>query len=96
MTDDKNIEYKFDEDKHLKELTEYINGTYNQHYAQNKFQAAEFIIDADHGAGFLIGNIIKYAQRYGKKGTKDDHKKDLMKILHYSIIALHNHDKENN
>ena len=40
--------------------------------------------------GFCIGNILKYAQRYGKKdGTN---RKDLMKVLHYAIIALHVHD----
>ena len=40
--------------------------------------------------GFCIGNILKYAQRYGKKdGTN---RKDLLKVLHYAIIALHVHD----
>ena len=33
----------------------------------NNFQATEFIIDGGHGEGFCIGNILKYAQRYGKK-----------------------------
>ena len=37
---------------------------------------------------------MKYAQRYGKKGTKEDARKDLLKVIHYGIIALHNHDKE--
>ena len=49
-------------------------------------------MDAGHGAGFTIGNIIKYAQRYGKKGTPEDYRKDLMKVLHYGIMALHVHD----
>ena len=80
----------------LKELEEYINKTYNQHYSQNKFQATEFILDSGHGTGFCIGNILKYAQRYGKKGTKEDARKDLLKVIHYGIIALHNHDKEKN
>ena len=45
--------------------------------------------------GFCIGNILKYAQRYGKKGTREDARKDLLlKVIHYGIIALHNHDKE--
>jgi hypothetical protein len=35
---------------------------------------------------------MKYAQRYGKKGGKN--RKDLLKILHYTIIALFVHDKE--
>ena len=88
------IEYKYSEDRILKELEEYINKTYNQHYSQNKFQATEFILDSGHGTGFCIGNILKYAQRYGKKGTKEDARKDLLKVIHYGIIALFNHDKE--
>ena len=87
--------YKYSEDKVLKELKEYIDSTYDEHYSQNKYQATEFIIDIGHGAGFCIGNILKYAQRYGKKGTDKDHRKDLLKVLHYAIIALHNHDNKN-
>ena len=47
-----------------------MNKTYQQHYSQNKYQATEFIIDGGHGEGFCIGNIMKYAQRYGKKKGK--------------------------
>ena len=74
-------------------MTEYVDKTYSQHYSQNKYQATEFILDSGHGEGFCIGNILKYAQRYGKKGSKEDARKDLMKVLHYGIIALYNHDK---
>ena len=91
---EQSINYKYSEDRTLKELTEYINKTYDQHYSQNKFQATEFILDSGHGTGFCIGNILKYAQRYGKKGTKEDARKDLLKVIHYGIIALYNHDKQ--
>ena len=87
------IDYKYAEDRVLKELKEYVDQTYSQHYSQNKYQATEFILDSGHGEGFCIGNILKYAQRYGKKGSREDAKKDLMKVLHYGIIALYNHDK---
>ena len=87
------IDYKYSEDRILRELTEYIDKTYSQHYSQNKYQATEFILDSGHGEGFCIGNILKYAQRYGKKGSKEDARKDLMKVLHYGIIALYNHDR---
>ena len=83
----KNIDYKYDEDKALLELKSYIDNTYDAHYSQNKFQATEFIIDGGHGEGFCIGNILKYAQRYGKKNGKD--RKDLLKVIHYGIIALY-------
>jgi len=84
------IEYKYSEDRILKEIKEYIDATYGEHYSQNKFQASEFIVDSGHGEGFCIGNIMKYAQRYGKK---DGHnRKDLLKVLHYAIMSIHNHD----
>ena len=35
---------------------------------------------------------MKYAQRYGKKGTTEDARKDIMKVLHYAVIMLHVHD----
>jgi len=84
------IDYKYSEDRILKEIKEYVDATYGEHYSQNKFQATEFIMDSGHGEGFCIGNIIKYAQRYGKKDGYN--RKDLMKVLHYAIMAIHNHD----
>ena len=87
------IEYKYDEGAALMELEEYIDSTYDEHYSKNKYQATEFIIDGGHGEGFCIGNILKYAQRYGKKNGKD--RSDLLKVLHYGIIALHVNDMEN-
>lgn len=84
--------FVFNEDKLIKELYDYISATYDGHYGQNKFQSTEFIIDNGLGEGFALGNILKYTQRYGKKGSADDHRKDLLKVLHYGIIALYNHD----
>ena len=88
------IDYKFSEGALIKELQSYIDKTYDGHYSKNKFQSTEFISDCGHGIGFAIGNILKYAQRYGKKGTEEDYRKDLMKVLHYAIISLHEHDKK--
>ena len=80
------IDYKFGEDKTLEELKKYIDSTYDMHYSKSKFQATEFIIDSGHGEGFCIGNILKHAQRYGKKNGKN--RADLLKVIHYAIIAL--------
>ena len=71
-------------------MQDYIDGTYDEHYSTNNYQATEFIIDGGHGEGFCIGNIMKYAQRYGKKNGYN--RKDLMKIIHYAVIAMYNHD----
>ena len=87
------IDYKYGEDETLVELSKYIDSTYDEHYSKNKFQATEFIIDSGHGEGFCIGNIMKYVQGYGKKNGKD--RRDLLKVIHYGIIALHINDMEN-
>ena len=86
------MDYKFNEDDYLVELKKYINTTYDEHYAKNKYQATDVIIDSGHGVGFCMGNIFKYAKRYGLKNGYA--RSDLLKILHYTIIALHVHDKE--
>ena len=86
----KKVDYKYSEDKILSELKTYIDATYGEHYSKNKFQATEFIMDGGHGEGFCIGNIIKYAQRYGKKGGFN--RNDLTKVAHYVIIMLYLHD----
>lgn len=88
----KNIDYKYNEGNLIAELKEYIDATYGEHYSLNKFQATEFIIDAGHGDGFCIGNVMKYAQRYGKKDGYN--RKDLLKVLHYALIELYIHDRE--
>ena len=86
--------YKFNEDIVINELKNYIDSTYDAHYSMNKIQSTEFIFDAEHGEGFCLGNVIKYAQRYGKKGSSMDARKDLMKVLHYALIQLYVHDNE--
>tara|TARA_Y100001937_G_scaffold128118_1_gene202576 strand:- start:1212 stop:1691 length:480 start_codon:yes stop_codon:yes gene_type:complete len=88
------INYKYDEDKLIEEFKKYVDSTYSAHYSKEKFQATEFIMDGGHGTGFCIGNVLKYAQRYGKKGTHADARKDLMKVLHYALMQLYIHDSE--
>jgi len=81
------MKYQFKEDIILDSLKNYIDSTYRKHYGSGKFQSTEVIFDARHGEGFCIGNIMKYARRYGKKdGIHDDN--DLYKIIHYAIILL--------
>mgnify|MGYP000548273573 CR=1 FL=1 len=79
-------EYKFREKELLTEFQGYIDSTYGQHYAKNGKQTLESIIRDGHGTGFCMGNIMKYAQRYGKK--EGHNKADLMKVIHYAMIQL--------
>ncbi len=85
------INFKFKEDITLDELNKYIDQTYDQHYANGKYQATDMIIDSGYGEGFCIGNIMKYAMRYGKKNGKQ--RSDLLKIIHYAMIALYVNDE---
>lgn len=87
-------DYKYNEGRILDEVRAYINGTYGEHYATDKYQATDMIIDAGWGEGFCMGNILKYAKRYGKKNGYD--RKDLLKIIHYAVIQLSTHDREHN
>ena len=82
--------YKYSEERIIQNIRDYVDSTYGEHYSQTKYQATDFILDSDRGEGFCIGNIMKYAQRYGKKEGYNN--KDLLKVIHYAIIALYNHE----
>jgi len=86
------IEHKFNEPELLAELRAYIDATYDQHYARNKRQTFESIVDCGYGEGFTMGNIKKYNDRYGEKNGYN--RDDIIKILHYGILALYVHDLE--
>jgi len=87
-----NRKYKYDEDAILKELNDYIAGTYNQHYSagDDKIQTLDLIEACGDGEAFCRCNILKYASRYDKKGTA---RRDIMKILHYAVLLMHFNDK---
>lgn len=95
ITPEDGVDYKFNEDKLIEEFKRYVDSTYKAHYSQNKFQSTEVIIERGHGTGFCMGSIDKYSNRYGKKGSRADARKDLMKILHYALLQLYIHDNEN-
>ncbi len=86
------MKYKFNEDQILRDIKIYVDKTYQAHYGNGKYQATDMIIDAGHGESFCVGNIMKYAMRFGKKDNK---KAELMKIIHYAIIAMHTIEGEN-
>ena len=79
-------DYKFRENEILEDIKNYIDETYSSHYSKSEKQATEHIVDQGHGTGFCMGNILKYAQRYGKKEGRN--KKDLLKVIHYAVIQL--------
>lgn len=88
--------YKFNEDKLIAEFKKYVESTYSAHYGSNKenLQSLEVISARGRGIDFCLGNVDKYNDRYGKKGTIEDYRKDILKIIHYGFLALNEHDKK--
>lgn len=88
----KSNKYKYSEEEILKELSDYISATYNQHYSagDEKIQTLDLIEACGDGESFCRSNILKYASRYDKKGTA---RRDIMKILHYAVLLMHFNDK---
>ena len=84
--DDDNM--KYNEDKILKEVIEYIEKTYSEHYSVDKsgFQVQDMLRHLDIDKDFCQSNAIKYLCRYGKKNGKN--KKDLFKAIHYIVLLL--------
>ena len=84
--------WKYNEEEIVKELLEYIRGTYNQHYSSgdDKIQTLDLIEACGDGEAFRRSNILKYASRYDKKGTA---RRDIMKILHYAVLLMNFNDK---
>lgn len=86
------IEYKYEENLIVGELMDYIDGTYSEHYADGDIEVTEYLIDKGMGQGHCLGNVIKYASRYGKKDGFN--RKDLLKIAHYAVMMIYVHDLE--
>ena len=82
---------KYNEDKIIKEITEYVEHTYAEHYSEGDRQTLDFIDACGDAIAFCRSNILKYASRYDKKGTP---RKDILKIIHYAMLLLHFNDKE--
>lgn len=86
--------YKYHEDQILEYLSAYIESTYSQHYVgKSGIQAVDVWKSLDIDEQSFRSNIIKYAMRY--KNKQGQELKDLMKILHYTILLLdRNHIEE--
>ena len=84
--------FKYNEEEIVKELLDYIRGTYRQHYSagDDKIQTLDLIEACGDGEAFCRSNILKYASRYDKKGTA---RRDIIKILHYAVLLMHFNDK---
>ena len=85
---EKNDIRKYEEDKSIKALQEYISTTYTGHYTskENNVQTLDLIESVGDAESFCRSNAIKYLSRYDKKGQA---KRDILKALHYSLLLYY-------
>ena len=85
----KNGFWKYEEDKTLKAVEDYIASTYHSHYTseQSKTQTLDLIESIGDAEAFTRSNAIKYLSRFGKKNGKS--KQDILKAIHYCVLLYH-------
>ena len=92
MTDKTNHLWKYNEDKILKDVENYVTTTYHGHYCGDSdgyadIQTIDLMAAKKLATGFCQANILKYGSRYGDKDGRN--KRDLMKVIHYAMLLLH-------
>jgi len=92
MTETKNHLWKYNEDKILKDIQDYVTSTYGSHYCGHNLvykdtQTIDLMAAKDLAAHFCQANILKYGSRYGDKDGRN--KRDLLKVIHYAMLLLH-------
>jgi len=86
------MNWKYTEDKILKDVEDYVSGTYGSHYcghndAYRDIQTIDLMAAKDLAPDFCQANILKYGSRYGSKDGRN--KRDLLKVIHYAMLLLH-------
>ena len=84
--------FKYHEEEILKDIEEYVSGTYQGHYTgkSHEFrnvQTIDLMASKELASSFCQANILKYGSRYGNKDGRN--KKDLLKVIHYAMLLLH-------
>jgi hypothetical protein len=102
MSESKNHLWKYNEDKILKDIQDYVTSTYHGHYCGDEsgyddIQTIDLMAAKKLAAGFCQANILKYGSRYGDKDGRN--KRDLLKVIHYAMLLLHfdgHYSRQNN
>jgi len=86
-----NLDYKpqkYEEDKSIADLKNYVTSTYRGHYTseQNNTQTLDLIQSVGDAESFCRSNAIKYLARYDKKGSA---KQDILKAMHYCLLLYY-------
>ena len=84
--------WKYNEDKILKDIEDYVTSTYGSHYCGHNqdykdIQTIDLMAAKELAPGFCQANILKYGSRYGDKDGRN--KRDLLKVIHYAMLLLH-------
>ena len=92
MSESTNHLWKYNEDKILKDIQDYVTSTYGSHYCGHNqdykdIQTIDLMAAKDLAPGFCQANILKYGSRYGDKDGRN--KRDLLKVIHYAMLLLH-------
>ena len=88
--------WKYNENKIMLEISQYLEATYGAHYAGNgDIQTVDFWASLGSLESTCRDNAIKYLARYGKKGGSEAKRKDLLKTIHYIILMMYSQDLEN-
>ena len=92
MNQTKNHLWKYNEDKILKDIEDYVTSTYGSHYCGHNqvykdTQTIDLMAAKDLATHFCQANILKYGSRYGDKDGRN--KRDLLKVIHYAMLLLH-------
>ena len=86
---------KYQEDKGIADLTDYVSSTYQGHYTNDNsdVQTLDLIHSVGDAESFCRSNALKYLSRYDKKGSA---KRDILKAMHYCLLLYYFSGNTNN
>ncbi len=79
---------KYEEDKSIKDLKDYVSSTYSGHYTTkgSNVQTLDLIESVGDAESFCRSNALKYLSRYDKKGQA---RRDILKAMHYCLLLYY-------
>jgi hypothetical protein len=79
---------KYQEDKGIADLKDYVSSTYRGHYTNKNSdtQTLDLIHSVGDAESFCRSNALKYLSRYDKKGSA---KQDILKAMHYCLLLYY-------
>ena len=86
---------KYQEDKGIADLKDYVSSTYQGHYTNENsdVQTLDLIHSVGDAESFCRSNALKYLSRYDKKGSA---KRDILKAMHYCLLLYYFSGNTNN